>query len=357
MLAQYAKNAAIGDEIAQYETATKALRKMQEYATTIAAKARATQATFGMTSKNANRYNEMSELDAQRDIALKGTSNPNEIAKVTEEYDKAKQELQQSWQQEDINQGDWVTGLKVGIEEYEESAKNVFSSLRDFSQQSLNSVSSAMTDFVTTGKMNFKSLTKSILTNLVEIINKMLVAQAIQSAMGWKGFSSGGVGKATGGLQQAYTGGYIRGYAGGGSVGEFISSVGFTGRGNKYEPAGIVHKGEFVFTKEATKRIGVANLYELMNSAQKGYADGGYVNVSPAPIASMQKSNKSSGGINVTTNVAVNMASGTAESSNANVDPKQFEGKVIAIIQKEVNERVVKLASPGGDLYNLIRSR
>ncbi|MFP1590452.1 phage tail tape measure protein [Escherichia coli] len=46
-----------------------------------------------------------------------------------------------------------------------------------------------------------------------------------------------------------------------------------TGTGGKYEPAGIVHRGEFVFTKEATSRIGVGNLYRLM----RGYATGGYV--------------------------------------------------------------------------------
>ncbi len=45
------------------------------------------------------------------------------------------------------------------------------------------------------------------------------------------------------------------------------------GAGGKYEPAGIVHRGEFVFTKEATSRIGVGNLYRLM----RGYATGGYV--------------------------------------------------------------------------------
>ena len=358
LLAQYAKNAALGDEIAQYEKATKALLKMQEYATNLSAKAKATQATFGMTSKNTNRYNEMSELDAQRDIALKGTTNPNEIAKVTEEYNKAKQALQQSWQQEDINQGDWITGLKVGLEEYAESAQNVFGAFRDFSQQALSSVSSAITEFVTTGKMNFKSLTKSILTNIIEIINKMLVAKAIQSAMGWMGGGGGGggAGKATGGLQQAYTGGYIRGYATGGNVGYNMKPGGFTGQGNKYKPAGIVHKGEFVFTKEATKRIGVGNLYELMESAQKGYADGGYVNARPAPIAVMRQS-KSSGGINVTTNVAVNMASNNTETSKENLDSGQIEGQMTAIIQKQVNETIQKLVSPGGDVYNLIRSR
>ncbi len=52
-----------------------------------------------------------------------------------------------------------------------------------------------------------------------------------------------------------------------------FAAGGFTGTGGKYEPAGIVHRGEFVFTKEATSRIGVGNLYRLM----RGYATGGYV--------------------------------------------------------------------------------
>ncbi|WLT05836.1 hypothetical protein [Gilliamella apis] len=65
---------------------------MQEYSTNLVAKSLAEQATFGMTSKNAGRYN-LSESNSQRDIALKWTSNPNEIGKVTEEYNNAKEVL------------------------------------------------------------------------------------------------------------------------------------------------------------------------------------------------------------------------------------------------------------------------
>ncbi|OCG60414.1 phage tail tape measure protein [Gilliamella sp. GillExp13] len=359
LLAQFAKNAAISEEIAQYETATKALRKMQEYTTNLSAKSKASEATFGMTSKNANRYNEMSELDAQRDIALKGTTNPNEITKITEEYNKAKQALQQSWQQEDINQTDWFAGLKVGINEFSEASRNMFDAFRDLGQQTMSSVSHSLTEFVTTGKMSFKSLAKSILTNIIEIINKLLVAQTIQSAMGWFGMASAGAGAATGGLQQAYSGGLIRGYATGGDVGYSIKSCGFTGRGNKYEPAGIVHKGEFVFTKEATKRLGVGNLYALMNDAQRGYASGGAVNLGHAsPIAFTRKSNKSSSAINVNTNVTLNMESNSeAGKSNASVDANSIESKAAAIIDRRVNETIKKLVSPGGDLYNLMRAR
>lgn len=51
---------------------------------------------------------------------------------------------------------------------------------------------------------------------------------------------------------------------------------GYTGDGGKYEPAGIVHAGEFVFTKEQTRKAGVGNLYAMAN-ALAGYAKGGLV--------------------------------------------------------------------------------
>jgi murein DD-endopeptidase MepM/ murein hydrolase activator NlpD len=52
---------------------------------------------------------------------------------------------------------------------------------------------------------------------------------------------------------------------------------GYTGDGAKYTPAGIVHAGEYVFTKEQTQRAGVGNLAALANSLT-GYARGGIVN-------------------------------------------------------------------------------
>lgn len=44
-----------------------------------------------------------------------------------------------------------------------------------------------------------------------------------------------------------------------------FSSGGYTGHGGKYQPAGIVHKGEYVFDKSSTSRIGVSNLEALRN--------------------------------------------------------------------------------------------
>jgi phage-related minor tail protein len=66
--------------------------------------------------------------------------------------------------------------------------------------------------------------------------------------------------------------------SGGTAIGSFdgmtrtFASGGYTGAGGKYDPAGIVHAGEYVIPADATRRLGVGFLDRL-----KGYADGGYV--------------------------------------------------------------------------------
>lgn len=72
--------------------------------------------------------------------------------------------------------------------------------------------------------------------------------------------------------------GTVPGVGGGSLLGGLLpfSGGGYTGPGGKYEPKGVVHGGEFVFTKEATSRIGVGNLQKLQLGL-RGYANGGFV--------------------------------------------------------------------------------
>ena len=71
---------------------------------------------------------------------------------------------------------------------------------------------------------------------------------------------------------------------GGGATGSFsagasggFASGGFTGYGGKYAPAGIVHRGEYVFPQEAVKRLGINYLADLHKRGLRGYASGGLV--------------------------------------------------------------------------------
>ncbi|SFJ07604.1 hypothetical protein, partial [Nitrosomonas sp. Nm34] len=59
------------------------------------------------------------------------------------------------------------------------------------------------------------------------------------------------------------------------------SDGGFTGSGGKFQPAGIVHAGEYVFSQEAVNNLGLHTLDQLHETArhgrQEGYANGGLV--------------------------------------------------------------------------------
>lgn len=56
------------------------------------------------------------------------------------------------------------------------------------------------------------------------------------------------------------------------------ASGGYTGHGGKYDPAGIVHRGEGVLTQEEIAALGgPAGFYALRQSIKNGFADGGMV--------------------------------------------------------------------------------
>jgi len=56
-----------------------------------------------------------------------------------------------------------------------------------------------------------------------------------------------------------------------------FASGGYTGDGGKYEPAGIVHKGEVVFNQRDVSMMGGPQRVNAMRPTFKGYADGGIV--------------------------------------------------------------------------------
>ena len=55
------------------------------------------------------------------------------------------------------------------------------------------------------------------------------------------------------------------------------SSGGFTGQGGKYEPAGIVHKGEYVIPKSMVNQNTGLPYADALGRVMRGYAGGGYV--------------------------------------------------------------------------------
>lgn len=68
------------------------------------------------------------------------------------------------------------------------------------------------------------------------------------------------------------------------------SEGGYTGAGGKYQPAGIVHKGEVVWSQEDVARAGGVSAVESMRKGIGGYADGGIVTY-PSVVPTVNNNN------------------------------------------------------------------
>ncbi|MCX2589764.1 phage tail tape measure protein [Proteus penneri] len=174
-----------------------------------------------------------------------------ELVNLQRNVELTKQQIEAELRKREAMKGDPMAGLKQGLSDFSESAMNVMENVRNVTTNALNNMSDALADFALTGKGSFKDFANAVISDITRMVMKMLVFKAIEAGGQAMGFDMGWMSK---------------GHAYGG----------YTGHGGKFEPKGIVHGGEFVFTKEATAKLGVGNLYRLMHAAQ-GYASGGFV--------------------------------------------------------------------------------
>jgi muramidase (phage lysozyme) len=185
-----------------------------------------------------------------------------------------------------------------------------------------------------TGTMSLNDAVRSLINSLIDA--------TLQAALLGKGPLAGLFGGGSGIL------GAIFGFADGG----------YTGQGGKYQPAGVVHRGEYVMSKEATSRLGVRNLDQLHEAAKRGYAAGGYVGGASAPRHAARQihgDNDNAGrapAIQINAPVTVNGSAGTPAQNDdlARKTAKAMEQTLRGI----VNDEVRKQMRPGGAIRKSI---
>lgn len=271
--------------------------------------------TAGMSNRQAQRQKEREQL---------------KLMKASEE-DKsaASDKLEERYAKEDELRGDWLAGAKKGWAEYEDSVTNVNENIATLTQGAFMDMSKSLSDFFITGKAQFSDFLTTFLKGITQMLTQLALLNTAKAAFGGTVFGN------LLGIKQAYVGGYIPEF----DVG------GYTGAGGKYEPKGIVHGGEFVFTKEATSAIGVENLYAMMHNA-KGYADGGVVG--RAPMYGL-----SGGGltVNVDAPVSVTQEGGAGANNSSRKGAESIGNLVKSVVQQEVTLRLRKELTEGGVLF------
>jgi len=242
----------------------------------------------------------------------------------------------------------WLSGVSRGYENWLESASNISGTVSSGITSTLDSAMDNMSAMLVGSKADWKSWGLSVLQTISKVALQMAVVNAMGDASSSLGSILGSVFSSVGGAAAGAAGGST------GAMGMPTSYAGYddggyTGPGGKHEAAGIVHKGEFVFTKEATQRIGVANLYDMM----RGYASGGYVGEMPGQRAYASGVNRASGSgstiIQVDAPVSIVQGNGSGDASSAGTATAANQLK--SIVQSTITERLTKEMSPGGILY------
>lgn len=315
ILALREQAAVIGDQITKQEQLIKreqdAAKFLREQAAAIAKIQAQAQ---GKSDRQASRDAELEQIKSSW-LNQGGSLEDQELQAML-----AKQ--QEYYAEEDSLRGNWLAGIKKSWAEYGETVNDINGQIENIGMSALSGLSDQLTEFLTTGKASFKDFASSIIGMIVKMIAQMVIFNTLSGLMPGGGGGSFSFANMLGGGGKA-----AKGYANGG----------YTGDGGKYEPKGIVHGGEFVFTKEATKRIGTRNLYKLM----RGYANGGIVggNTYGGASTSAAGSQFTFGDINVDIN-------------NGN-DPKGLETGVKMIF----TEMIQRACAQGGEVYNFVNSK
>ncbi|EEZ6641692.1 TPA: phage tail tape measure protein [Escherichia coli] len=304
--------AELGDKVEHQKRLNELVQQAEKFAQQQRAKRASIEAkSRGLTDRQAAR-----EATEQR---LKEQYGDNPLA-----LNNVMSEQKKTWAAEDQLRGSWMAGLKSGWSEWEESATDSMSQVKSAATQTFDGIAQNMAAMLTGSEQNWRSFTRSVLSMMTEILLK-------QAMVGIVGSIGSAIGGAVGGGASASGGTAIQAAA----AKFHFATGGFTGTGGKYEPAGIVHRGEFVFTKEATSRIGVGNLYRLM----RGYATGGYVGT-PGSLADSRS--QASGTFEQNNHVVINN-----DGTNGQIGPQALKA-VYDVARKAAMDVVTGQMRDGG---------
>ncbi|HEL2978788.1 TPA: phage tail protein [Stenotrophomonas maltophilia] len=229
------------------------------------------------------------------------------------EFQQAKQTLE----------SDWSAGATQAFEDYAAGAANLAAASGGLFTNMFSGMEESLVRFAQTGKLSFSAMANSIIADLARIAAKQAIVGIFNTFFN----------------QQI---GPVKREA----IDIVYSAGGYTGPGGKYEPAGIVHKGEGVLSQEDMAALGGPSAFFALRASLRsgnglsGGDSGGYVQVPIAPAGD--------GGMNVEINNYGESRVNTREERQRMPDGSEVRRLVIDIVGDSLN---------GGELGAIGRAR
>ncbi|EHR0442003.1 phage tail tape measure protein [Escherichia coli] len=174
-------------------------------------------AMAGMGDQQRQRYQSQLRLRQQyqqqleqleRDSKQKGSYGSDAYRKaeqtLTDSLNRKLNENRRYWQQMDAAQGEWRNGTKRAFMNFTADADNAAGTAEQMFMSAFSSMGNGLATFVTTGKLNFKSFTSSVLSDMAKILAQATMMKAVKGIGSVMGFDFGDVKtNAEGGVYQS----------------------------------------------------------------------------------------------------------------------------------------------------------
>jgi lambda family phage tail tape measure protein len=263
---------------------------------------------------------------------------------------------QKHYVQIDAAQADWSSGASDALYDYVSQAQDVAGQTRSLFTNAFSAMEDAVVNFSMTGKFSFAEFAKSVISDMARIAARQAASRLLSSIATSVGSAwAGGVpAPTTASVGSASTTFTPQLNTAGMTYGKPFSDGGYTGPGGKYDPAGIVHGGEFVLRKEIVEQPGMRAFLESLNA--KGYADGGYVAPAGAAYsgAAMQAIGQSGNGSSVVIHQDISVDGAGGQGGGPPGDMTAIREAYAKAAQDGARQEITRQLARGGMIWTAI---
>lgn len=305
-------------------------QQANKYVTQMAEKTDALRDSAGLSSRQTQRLMEEAQL---RQGWLNGGGKLEDAG-----YAKELAALRNYYAEEDKLRGDWKAGAVSGWNEYLDAATNTYDAVKNVASSTLTGLSDMLSELMTTGTASVKEFGKSMLKMILEVTNRLLVAYAVQAAMGWiSGGSSGGS-------------------TPGGAYANAAAGVTFNAKGGVYESSGLskyvngIYDSPQYFTFQGASKFAKGGVF----------AEAGAEAIMPLTRDSAGRLGvraQGGGGMAPVINTTVNVDAGGSVTTQTSSSGDAMGRALADEMQNAALQVIQKHLKPGGIIYNFSKGR